>query len=155
MDYPLRTALAACLVALAACGDKSSQAASDPDQPTTTDALADAGAPAMFLGNDTCPTTGKDVDQDEFLEVDGQRVYFCCPKCKAKAEADPAATLAKAYPVATPVGNTTCPVSDEPVEEGNSVTWQGHQISTCCPKCEKAFAKDAQAFTAQALAEAK
>ncbi|MBI5851024.1 MAG: hypothetical protein HZB39_08340 [Planctomycetes bacterium] len=41
--------------------------------------------------NAMCPVSGKDVDKTVFSDFEGKRVGFCCTKCKAKFDADPAA----------------------------------------------------------------
>jgi len=38
----------------------------------------------------TCPVMdGNPIDKNVFVEYKGKKVYFCCPECKAKFEADP------------------------------------------------------------------
>jgi YHS domain-containing protein len=38
----------------------------------------------------TCPVMdGNKINKDVFVEYKGKKVYFCCPDCKAKFEADP------------------------------------------------------------------
>tara|TARA_R110002096_G_scaffold161998_2_gene329024 strand:+ start:3274 stop:4530 length:1257 start_codon:yes stop_codon:yes gene_type:complete len=40
--------------------------------------------------NDKCPVTDAEIDVAQFVEHEGRRVAFCCAKCKAKFEKDPA-----------------------------------------------------------------
>lgn len=40
--------------------------------------------------NDKCPVTDAEIDVAQFVEHEGRRIAFCCEKCKAKFEADPA-----------------------------------------------------------------
>lgn len=168
MKHILKTSLAAALLIVAGCtGDKEADAAtnddtssettddssSDASDETTKDAVADATTPAMFMGNATCPNSGMAVDQELFVEHEGQKAYFCGAKCQKEATADPAAALVAAYPTATPVGNTTCPISGNPVEDGNAITWQGQEVGMCCPKCAPKFQKDPAKHVAALLAE--
>ncbi len=97
---------------------------------------------AVFLGNETCPQTGKPVDKTKFEEVDGQRIYMCCSKCADPIKKDTKAALAKAYPTATPVVAKKC-FCGEAVETGKetSVTFQGHKLGLCCADCAKEFKK--------------
>jgi YHS domain-containing protein len=101
-----------------------------------------------FFGNEKCPMSGKAVNHEKSLEVDGQRVYFCCKDCLAKAKssskADQSALVASAYKEVKAVGNKTCPVSGKAIEagKGKEETWQGHKVTLCCPNCEKAFQKE-------------
>ena len=93
------------------------------------------------------------MDEEVFVEYEGQKAYFCGAGCQMKATDDPAAAIAAAYPEATSLGNATCPITGEPVEEGNSVTWQGQEVGLCCPKCAPEFLKDPANKVAAALAE--
>ena len=40
--------------------------------------------------NDKCPVTDAEIDVAQFVEHEGRRVAFCCAKCKAKFEKNPA-----------------------------------------------------------------
>lgn len=42
-----------------------------------------------------CPVMGNAIDKDVFVEYKGKKVYFCCPECKAKFNADPETYIAK------------------------------------------------------------
>jgi predicted small lipoprotein YifL/YHS domain-containing protein len=117
---------------------------------------ADNASPAaettmLFLGNTTCTTSGHPAKPENFVEHGGQRAYFCCSKCVASAEADPAAAVAKAYAKPTAVGNTVCPVSGKAVNSDDSVTWQGHEVALCCGRCKKTFSSDRAGYTKTAI----
>lgn len=45
--------------------------------------------------NDVCPVLDKPVDPAQFVDRDGERIGFCCKKCKAAFEKDPAKYLDK------------------------------------------------------------
>lgn len=45
--------------------------------------------------NDVCPVIDKPADPAQFVDHAGERIAFCCPKCKAAFEKDPAKYLAK------------------------------------------------------------
>lgn len=45
--------------------------------------------------NATCIVSGEKPKPEHFVDVDGLRVAFCCEKCKAKYDADPAAFAAQ------------------------------------------------------------
>ncbi len=54
-----------------------------------------------------CPVMGNEIDREVFTDHEGQRVYFCCPPCIEKFNADPKKYLAKlaeqgVLPTATP-----------------------------------------------------
>jgi len=43
----------------------------------------------------TCPVMGGTIDKAQYADVDGVRVYVCCPGCVAKVKADPEKYIAK------------------------------------------------------------
>lgn len=45
--------------------------------------------------NDVCPVADKPIDPAQTLEFEGQRIAFCCAKCKAAFQKDPAKYAAK------------------------------------------------------------
>ena len=160
MKHILKTSLAAALLIVAGCtGDDEANAApaddstSETSSETTNDTVADANAPALFMGNANCPASGNPIDAEFFVEHEGQKAYYCCGDCQTEAAGDPAAAMAAAYPAATTVGNKTCPISGDAVADGNAVTWQGQEIGLCCGMCEKAFKEDPAKSVAAALAE--
>ena len=53
-------------------------------------------AKAAAAGEQTiCPVMGNPIDKSVFVEYKGKKVYFCCPDCKAKFNADPEKYIAK------------------------------------------------------------
>ena len=51
---------------------------------------------AVEIEQTMCPIMdGNKLDKNVFVEYKGKRVYFCCPDCKAKFEADPEKYIAK------------------------------------------------------------
>lgn len=135
----------AALCSLAACANNqaSESAGSMPAVAETAEA---------FMGNSTCAISGHPIKTGNYVEHEGQRAYFCCSKCLATAEKDPAAAVVAAYPTLTAVGNTTCPISGRPVGAENLVTWQGKTVGVCCQGCEKNYASDASGYTRKAMA---
>lgn len=43
-------------------------------------------------------------------------------------------------------GETTCPVTGEPVDAAQSVVWKGKTVKFCCPSCKSAFEKAPERF---------
>jgi YHS domain-containing protein len=43
-------------------------------------------------------------------------------------------------------GEKTCPVTGEPVDEAQYVTWKGKTVKFCCPSCKAAFEKAPEKF---------
>lgn len=128
--------------------DGAKPAPAKPAAPAQAAPAGDAKVIVPFFGNEKCPMSGKAVNKEKSLEVDGQRVYFCCKDCLAKAKssskADQSALVATAYKEVKAVGNKTCPVSGKAIEagKGKEETWEGHKVTLCCPNCEKAFQKE-------------
>jgi YHS domain-containing protein len=50
---------------------------------------------ASALEQTTCPVMGAAIDKSLFTEYQGKKVYFCCPGCKEKFEAEPEKYIAK------------------------------------------------------------
>ena len=111
----------------------------------------DEGARAQvetpILGNRTCPFSGKPVRPDKYVERNGERVYVCCNKCRAKAKKDFETAYAKAYPADSvrDLGNPTCPIMGNKAKEDVTVTVQGMKVHMCCKRCEKKLRGDLQA----------
>ena len=106
-----------------------------------------------FYGNPNCPFMGKPVKPDAYIEHEGQKAYFCCSRCKAKAEADPAAVVARAYAEMETIENEFCPVGKHETssEKAVEVTFQGHRLTLCCSGCEGKFEKSPNLFLTMAL----
>ena len=52
-------------------------------------------ADAKPLSQSKCPIMGGTIDKTNYADVNGYRIYVCCPGCLAKVKADPDAALAK------------------------------------------------------------
>jgi YHS domain-containing protein len=137
--------------------DGAKPAPAKPAAPTAPAPQADAKKAEIivpFFGNEKCPATGKAVNHEQSVEIDGQKVYFCCKNCVAKAKAAPkaeqTAMAATAYKEVKAVANKTCPVSGHAIDaaKAKEMTWQGHKVTLCCPDCVKAFEKEPMVATA-------
>ncbi|MCK5942347.1 MAG: YHS domain-containing protein [Planctomycetes bacterium] len=104
--------------------------------------------------NDKCPVSGTDVDPKFFVVHDGKRVAFCCDKCKAKFEKDPAKFAAKLPAAEAPAAdgddaapaNDKCPVSGAAVDPKFFVVHDGKRVAFCCGKCKAKFEQDPAKF---------
>jgi YHS domain-containing protein len=89
----------------------------------------------------TCPVSGKPIDKKVSIEKDGKKVYFCCEKCPAMYEKDPAkyaAKLAGSYTY-----QTKCPVTGRDVNPNAFITLEGGmKIYFCCSHCFPKFETD-------------
>jgi len=91
-----------------------------------------------------CPVTGKPVDKAVYLDYQGQRVYFCCPRCPEAFLKDPEKYFAEFEKQGIELENiqTSCPVSGEKLGEHGepaSIRYKGRTVKFCCSACEKPF----------------
>ena len=54
-----------------------------------------AEAVAAAIEQTTCPVMGAPINKALFTEYKGKKVYFCCPGCEEKFEAEPEKYIAK------------------------------------------------------------
>lgn len=95
-----------------------------------------------------CPFMGKPIDSSAFLDIHGQRVYFCCPGCEKKLKADPDKYFKKAAENNVLFENiqSKCPVSGEEIDKKQYVDWNGRRIYFCCKKCVASFTKQPKLY---------
>jgi len=109
-------------------------------------AKAQAPDSTKELKNQTlCPVMGGKIDSTVFTDIQGQRVYHCCPMCSAKLKADPDKYFKKAAEQGVLFENiqTTCPVTGEKLEDKAIYTdYEGRRVYFCCKKCLGKFNDD-------------
>jgi YHS domain-containing protein len=88
--------------------------------------------------NAKCPTSGKDVDKAQ-TSTYTKKVGFCCDKCKAKFDADPAKFTKEVGAYKADSGK--CIVSGKDVDAAKSSEFK-KEVGFCCPKCKAGFDKD-------------
>ena len=107
--------------------------------------------------NELCPVSGKAVN-DGFTSIfEDQTVGFCCEKCKATFDEDPAKFAEKLGGKQAGAGpfNTLCPLSGEPVKADQVSTFEGLEVAFCCGKCKGAFDQEPKKFAAKIAAMLK
>jgi YHS domain-containing protein len=108
--------------------------------------------PAVELKNQThCPVMGGKIDSTTYTDIQGQRVYHCCPACEKPMRKDPDKYFKKAAAAGMLFENiqTTCPVSGEELKKKTAfVDHEGRRVYLCCMGCESAFNKDPQKYLA-------
>ncbi len=119
--------------------------ASGEDNPAKKDSMATAE-----LRNQThCPVMGGKIDSTAYTDIQGQRVYHCCPMCTDKLKADPDKYFKKAAEESIVFENiqTVCPVSGEELEKKESYAdFEGRRVYFCCEKCIVTFAEDPRKY---------
>ncbi len=109
----------------------------------------DQVAPNEFKHQTKCPVMGGDIDSTAYTDIQGQRVYHCCPMCSAKLKADPDKYFKEAAEQGILFENiqTNCPVSGEKLSKKEAyVDYQGRRVYFCCPDCIPDFNKDPQKY---------
>ncbi len=119
--------------------------AAQPEKPAKKDAPKEKKLSPQTL----CPVMGGEIDSSAYIDIQGQRVYFCCPMCSKKMKADPDTYFKKAAEAGVLFENvqTTCPVSGKELDKKEIYTdYEGRRIYFCCEGCVATFNKDPQKF---------
>ncbi len=84
-----------------------------------------------------CPVMGGPINRDHFVEVEGYRIYVCCPGCDDAILEDPQRYIrAMREEGITPYRlQTHCPVMDLPIDRDHYHDHDGRRIYVCCPGC--------------------
>jgi hypothetical protein len=97
------------------------------------DEKAPAGKDEAKKEEAKCPISGKPINKEVALNVNGQPVYFCCPNCP------------KAYKQRLAVvedKEQKCPLSGKPVDAATVLIHKtAAQITFCCGDCRAGWAK--------------
>lgn len=111
------------------------------------------------LKNQThCPVMGGKIDSTVYTDLQGQRVYHCCPMCSKQLTEDPNKFFKKAAAESVLFENiqTSCPVSGKKLEEKEAFTdHEGRRIYFCCAGCEAPFNKEPQEYLSKLDAPAE
>jgi len=133
---------------------KAAQEATDEPSPEPAPEPAAKAAPI----NEICPVSGQAVKAGFTSTFEDQTVGFCCEKCKAAFDKEPAKYAGKLggklggkQAQAGPF-NKLCPLSGEPVNADQVSTFEGLEVAFCCGKCKAAFDKDPKQFAAKIAA---
>ena len=87
----------------------------------------------------TCPVSGSEAKKDVSAKYRDKDAYFCCEKCKAAFEAEPAKYADKAnfqLVQTRQFRQTKCPVSGGKVNKEQSIKVDGVKVTFCCDKCK-------------------
>lgn len=88
-----------------------------------------------------CPVSGEAAVKEQFTAYKEKEVYFCCEKCKAKFEAEPAKFEVKANHQLVQTKQfkqKKCPLSGADFVKEQSARVSNVNVSFCCEKCKGA-----------------
>ncbi|HUV31378.1 MAG TPA: YHS domain-containing protein [Acidobacteriota bacterium] len=92
-----------------------------------------------------CPVMGGAIDSTVFTDIQGQRVYHCCPGCSKALKADPDKYFKKAAAEGIMFENiqATCPVTGEILQNKKvQAHHEGRHLYFCSEQCVDKFQKD-------------
>lgn len=111
---------------------------------------AKAEAPMELTNPQThCPVMGGEIDSSLHTDIQGQRIYHCCPMCLNTVQDDPDAYFEKTAAKGILFENiqTNCPVSGKELKEKKVHTdYKGRRIYFCCENCVEPFTANATEF---------
>ncbi len=95
-----------------------------------------------------CPVMGGKIDSTVYADMQGQRIYFCCPGCVERFKKDPEKYFLKAAEEGILFENiqTTCPVSGDPIDGDIFIYYKGRGIHFCCQNCASTFRSDPDTY---------
>jgi hypothetical protein len=106
-----------------------------------------AGAAFADPVNKLCPVSGKAGDP-EVTYAYNKKVSFCCDKCKAKFDKDPASFGEKIAAYKADSGK--CILSGKDIDKAQTSDYKA-AVTTCCEKCKAKVEAEPDKFIAKAL----
>lgn len=110
---------------------------------------AKGDAPKELKNQTVCPVMGGKIDSTAYTDIQGQRVYHCCPGCSGALKKDPDKFFKKAAAEGILYENiqTTCPVSGKELEDKSVFAdFVGRRVVFCCKKCRGTFNEDPASY---------
>jgi YHS domain-containing protein len=97
-----------------------------------------------FKEQTNCPVMGGPINKEYYTDIQGQRVYHCCPACAEKLEADPDKYFKEAAEQGVLFENiqTACPVTGKEISQEVSIYHEGRTVFFCCEGCISTFKDD-------------
>ena len=116
-------------------------------------ALVAAPAFAADKPQTVCPVKGDNIDKAKSPHVDmqGQRIYFCCRRCASKFKADPEKVFAKLAadgitPENVQTADPVCGMKIDPAKSEAVSDYKGRRVHFCGDGCKQEFDKDPAKF---------
>ena len=84
-----------------------------------------------------CPVMGGAINTDHFVDVEGYRIYVCCPGCDKQIAEDPQRFIAEMKQAGVQIYRlqTLCPIMDLPINRELYHDHDGQRIYICCAGC--------------------
>lgn len=104
--------------------------------------------PIEFKEQTHCPVMGGKIDKEVYTDIQGQRVYHCCPGCKQTLVDDPDTYFEKAAAERVVFENiqTACPICGKEITGEISTYFEGRTVKFCCEKCSSKFDAEPQMY---------
>lgn len=104
-----------------------------------------------------CPVMGGPIDFTVSMMTDDGPVFFCCPPCGKKLEADPKKYEAKVQQqrkalAKLPRIQVSCPVTGKPISKKANIEHEGKKVYFFCDKCPEKYKKDPAKYKAKLAA---
>ena len=95
-----------------------------------------------------CPVTGKEINKDIFLDIQGARVYFYNAEARDSMKANPDKYFKKAGEDGVVFENIlkTCPFTGGELDKSVFTYYQGKLLYFCDPNAQKLFIEDRQVY---------
>ncbi len=84
-----------------------------------------------------CPVMGGAINRDFFVDVEGHRIYVCCPGCDDAILEDPQRFIDEMQAAGVTLYRlqTHCPIMDLPINRDLHHDHEGLRMYVCCPGC--------------------
>ncbi|PWB71880.1 hypothetical protein C3F09_07360 [candidate division GN15 bacterium] len=88
-----------------------------------------------------CPVMNKPIDSAAYTDIQGQRVYHCCPGCAKALQANPDKYFEQAARDGILFENIqkTCPVSGKPIDKKYQTYYKGRLVYFSSADCLSKF----------------
>ncbi len=95
----------------------------------------------------TCPIMGGAINKEHYVDKGNQRIFVCCPPCKAKVAADFEGAAQKLAQKGQGPAQAKCPIMQRMTVTPSSrhVDHEGQRIYVCCGSCSRAVSADPEA----------
>ena len=110
-------------------------------EPVASEAQAETAQPeaVTLQPQTTCPIMDGAIDTQHYVDKGNQRIFVCCPPCKAKVEADFEGAVTKLAEKGQGPAQAKCPIMQRMTVTPNSryVDYEGQRIYVCCGSCHR------------------